>query len=288
MKYSRGRSHPVRPRRRTSSSSAWPSAMSTGSRKTSPSCPASCAGPSPTASPSTPRPSTASAARCAPTCCLRPDPSTLVAAALAAGARARWCRMFCDITYPDGTPFEADTRRILQAGRGRGRGPGLRVHFRRGDGVLPVPDSTKTASPPSSPYDNAGYMDIAPEDKGENVRREICLTLEQMGIQPESSHHEERPGPERDRLPLLRPPHRRGQRRHVPHRGADRWPRSSGLCADFSPKPLPRPGRQRDAHQYLRPRAAAGTDPLPQVIAGILEHIRRDDGFSSTPSEDSY
>ena len=37
-------------------------------------------------------------------------------------------------------------------------------------------------------------MDIAPEDRGENIRREICLTLEQMGIQPESSHHEEGPG----------------------------------------------------------------------------------------------
>ena len=31
-------------------------------------------------------------------------------------------------------------------------------------------------------------------DKGENVRREACLTLERMGIRPESSHHEEGPG----------------------------------------------------------------------------------------------
>lgn len=37
-------------------------------------------------------------------------------------------------------------------------------------------------------------MDIGPEDKGENIRREICLTLEQMGIRPESSHHEEGSG----------------------------------------------------------------------------------------------
>lgn len=37
-------------------------------------------------------------------------------------------------------------------------------------------------------------MDIAPEDKGENIRREVCLTLEQMSIHPESSHHEEGPG----------------------------------------------------------------------------------------------
>ena len=35
------------------------------------------------------------------------------------------------------------------------------------------------------------YMDTAPEDKGENIRREICLTLEQMGIWPECAHHED-------------------------------------------------------------------------------------------------
>ena len=37
-------------------------------------------------------------------------------------------------------------------------------------------------------------MDIVPDDKGETIRREICLMLEQMGIQPESSHHESGPG----------------------------------------------------------------------------------------------
>ena len=48
--------------------------------------------------------------------------------------------------------------------------------------------------PTKVPHDGAGYMDIAPEDRGENIRREICLTLEQMGIRPESSHHEQGPG----------------------------------------------------------------------------------------------
>jgi len=42
--------------------------------------------------------------------------------------------------------------------------------------------------------DQGGYLDIAPLDKGENVRREICLTLEDMGIKPETSHHEQGPG----------------------------------------------------------------------------------------------
>ena len=43
-------------------------------------------------------------------------------------------------------------------------------------------------------HDQGGYLDIAPLDRGENVRREICLTLEEMGIYPESSHHEQGPG----------------------------------------------------------------------------------------------
>jgi len=48
--------------------------------------------------------------------------------------------------------------------------------------------------PTNVPHDSAGYCDIAPLDKGENVRREICLTLEEMGISPETSHHEQGPG----------------------------------------------------------------------------------------------
>ena len=48
--------------------------------------------------------------------------------------------------------------------------------------------------PTSEPWDEGGYLDIAPLDRGENIRREICLTLEEMGIQPESSHHESGPG----------------------------------------------------------------------------------------------
>ena len=49
-------------------------------------------------------------------------------------------------------------------------------------------------TPTKITHDHAGYFDIAPLDKGENVRREICLCLEEMGIKPLSSHHESGPG----------------------------------------------------------------------------------------------
>ncbi len=49
-------------------------------------------------------------------------------------------------------------------------------------------------NPTNKPHDNGTYYDVAPVDKGENIRREICLTLEEMGIQPESSYHQAGPG----------------------------------------------------------------------------------------------
>jgi glutamine synthetase len=55
-------------------------------------------------------------------------------------------------------------------------------------------DLDEKGAPLFSPQDRAGYCDLAPRDKGENIRREICLTLEQMGIFPETSRHEAGPG----------------------------------------------------------------------------------------------
>ena len=52
--------------------------------------------------------------------------------------------------------------------------------FHKDDNGLPI----------KTPHDYAGYCDVAPDDKGENIRRDVCLTLEQMGIHPISSRHE--------------------------------------------------------------------------------------------------
>ena len=52
----------------------------------------------------------------------------------------------------------------------------------------------KRQHPTTIPHDHGEYFDVAPLDKAENVRRQICLTLEEMNIQPESSHHEQGPG----------------------------------------------------------------------------------------------
>jgi glutamine synthetase len=87
------------------------------------------------------------------------------------------------------------------------------------------------------PLDQAGYMDIAPDDRGENVRREICLTLERMGMHPEASHHESGPGQNeidfRYADPISAADHA------VLFRSVVKTIASlNGLWADFSPRPL--------------------------------------------------
>lgn len=118
---------------------------------------------------------------------LHPDPDTLSVLPWRP-EHGRVVRMFCTITYPDGRILENDTRSILKKAIARAAEAGYTFYFgaEMEFYLFKLDDS---GEPTKIPYDRAGYMDVAPEDKGENVRREICLMLEQMGIQPESSHH---------------------------------------------------------------------------------------------------
>ncbi|MBR2789350.1 MAG: glutamine synthetase, partial [Eggerthellaceae bacterium] len=102
-------------------------------------------------------------------------------------------RMFCDVRTPDGEVFENDTRQVLMGAIEAAKAAGVEFMFGpEMEFYLFKTDDLGRST--TEPYDHAGYMDIAPDDKGENVRREICLTLERMGIHPESSHHEMGPG----------------------------------------------------------------------------------------------
>ena len=123
---------------------------------------------------------------------LYPDPSTLTILPWRP-QEGRVARFFCYIKKPNGEIFEGDTRYILKKtedelwskGYLSKVGPECEFYlFKRDDEGDPI----------LIPHDLAGYFDVAPFDKGENVRREICLTLEDMGLTPESSHHESGPG----------------------------------------------------------------------------------------------
>ena len=119
--------------------------------------------------------------------------------------------------------------------------------------------------------DNAGYMDMAPEDLGENVRREICLTLEEMGIAPEASHHEEGPGQNevdfRYSDPLSAADNSVTFKTVVKTVAA-----RNGLHACFDPKPIANTSGS-GMHINVSPEMPKGGDCFYSFMAGVLEHI---------------
>lgn len=200
---------------------------------------------------------------------LFPDPSTLTILPWRP-EHGRVVRMYCDIAYPDGTPFEYDTRAILKNAINEAEKAGYSFQFGTElEFYLFKLDSN--GLPTCEPYDNAGYMDVAPEDKGENVRREICLTLEQMGISPESSHHEEGPGQNEIDFRYSSPLEAADNAmtfRSVVKTIASR----NGIVADFSPKPLENaPGN--GMHINFSVKYHQSENALSKIIAGLLEHI---------------
>lgn len=101
-------------------------------------------------------------------------------------------RLICDVYTPDGKPFAGDPRRVLknviEDAKNMGYeflvGPECEFFlFHTDDLGLPTTET----------HERAGYFDLGPVDMGENARRDIVLTLEDMGFIVEASHHEAAP-----------------------------------------------------------------------------------------------
>jgi glutamine synthetase len=101
-------------------------------------------------------------------------------------------RLICDVYTPDGKPFEGDPRWILKKTIKEANEMGYRFDvgpecefflFHTDDNGLPTTLS----------HEKAGYFDLGPNDLGENIRRDMVLTLEDMGFEIEASHHEVAP-----------------------------------------------------------------------------------------------
>ncbi|MCC8160485.1 MAG: type I glutamate--ammonia ligase [Oscillospiraceae bacterium] len=102
-------------------------------------------------------------------------------------------RLICDVYTPDGRRLESDPRYILQNAVKEAEEMGY--SFEVGpECEFFLFNTDERGNPTVEPHDNAGYFDLAPLDNGENCRREICLTLEEMGYKVEASHHEMAPG----------------------------------------------------------------------------------------------
>ena len=214
---------------------------------------------------------------------LQPDTSTLCLLPWRPD-HGRVARLFCRILHSDGTPFEGDCRALLQKAVDDAAAMGVSFAF-GSEMEFYLFRRDENGEPTTIPYDRAGYMDIAPEDKGENVRREVCLMLEQMGIQPESSHHEEGPGQNEIDFrysDAMTAADNAMNFMTVVKAAAQR----NGIYADFSPKPLP--GESGNGlHINMSVKTADGEDHTNAFMAGILAHIKEMTAFLN-PTEDSY
>lgn len=195
----------------------------------------------------------------------------------------RVARLICDVYSPDGTPFEGSSRRVLRnvieeatrMGYTFNVGPELEFFLFHTD---------NEGGPTLKTLDNGGYFDMGPIDLGENARRDMVLTLEDMGFEIEASHHECARGQHEidfkytealeaaDRIMTFKLTIKSIAQRH-------------GLHATFMPKPIfgiPGSGMHLNMSlsQGKKNVFASETDPnglspiAYNFIAGVMKHIK--------------
>lgn len=101
-------------------------------------------------------------------------------------------RLICDVYRPGGEPFEGDSRHILKKALQEAADMGYKFD------VGPECEfflfhTDENGCPTTITHEQAGYFDLGPIDLGENARRDMVLTLEEMGFVVEASHHEAAP-----------------------------------------------------------------------------------------------
>ncbi len=214
---------------------------------------------------------------------LKPDPDTMAILPWRPDS-GRVLRMFCNMYTPDGKEYAGDTRYILKQAMEKAEKAGIKFKFGT-ETEFYLFEKDEEGNPTRRPYDQAGYMDIAPLDKCENVRREISLTIERMGLTPERSHHERGPGQNEIDFHYASPLRAADQMttfKMVVSTIADRY----GLFADFSPMPLlDAPGNGYHINIYAKDKD--GNDVAKYVAAGIMKKIR-DITLFLNPTEGSY
>lgn len=106
--------------------------------------------------------------------------------------QGKTARLLCDVYTPDRKPFKGDPRYILKRVIEKAEEYGYT--FQVGpECEFFLFHTDEEGRPTLITHENAGYFDLSPLDLGENARRDIVLTLEDMGFEIECSHHESAP-----------------------------------------------------------------------------------------------
>ncbi len=224
---------------------------------------------------------------------LQPDISTLSVLPWRPKS-GRVVRFFCNIMNPDGTPYQGDLRHAIQSytqelyTKGYACEVGTRCEFY-------LFDLGADGEPTKQPHDHAGYLDVAPLDKCENTRREICLSLEEMGLNPKSSCHKHGPGQNEIDFKSSEPGTAADNMVHYKN-VVKTIAAQNGLYASFMPKPLggmhgsalamSLSVKYQGEHIFRMQRDELSTKGQA-FVAGILRHMREMTLFLN-PTTNSY
>lgn len=198
---------------------------------------------------------------------IKPDPSTMVLLPWRSMENGV-IHMVCDLYTIDGQPFEADTRRLLKQVLHEVDDAGLDL-LMAAKNEFYLFERDENGQPTKKPFDHGGYMDVAPLDQGENIRREICLILEEMGLDPHKSYHQSGPGQNEIDFHFSDP------LQAADEASLFKWvvrttANANGLYADFSPKPLE---DQAGSSMHVQVRFVDGLAKKSAFIAGLLKYL---------------
>ncbi len=203
-------------------------------------------------------------------------------------------RFYCDIKYPSGKDFYGDSRKILKDAVRELESFGFQCKIGT-ECEFYLFKTDEFEAPTLKPLDQGGYLDIAPLDKGEDIRREICLCLEEMGLNPESSFHKAGPGQNEINFtssdPLLAADNIMTFKSTVKSIVA-----RNGLFASFAPKPfLNESGNSmhinisllKDGVNLFKDKKGKNYKYAENFIGGVLEKIEEITLFLN-PNNNSY
>lgn len=201
----------------------------------------------------------------------------------------RVLRLFCDIRYPDGRPFEGDGRYLLKQAVKKLRELGYECEIGVECEFYLFEMDDDGRRPVRVPHDEGGYLDVTPLDRGENIRREICLMLEEMGMLPQSSHHEKGPG--QHEIIFKHSRAASAADHFISFKNMIKTVANiNGLHASFMPKPI---AKKSGSGLHIN-FSLCGTDEKPaeeevcqQFMAGIMGHIKEMTAFLN-PTTNSY
>lgn len=215
---------------------------------------------------------------------LRPDLSSFTLIPWRSKDGGKVARLICDVYSTDQTPFNGDPRYILRKALKEAEDMGY--YFNVGpECEFFLFHTDEDGNPTTETQDQASYFDLGHIDHGESVRREMCITLEDMGFEIEASHHEVAPG-----------------QHEIDFKYSDalstadnimtfRWAvktiaQDNGLHATFMPKPVfAQCGSGMHVNMslfdkngnnvFVNDKDKLGLSPVAySFIAGIMEHIR--------------